>query len=174
MKEFLEDKIDDIVWIWKKIQNFYYDIKYGIKNLIIWFPIIWKDRSWDYSYMFPIWEKKFDLMIESFKRGSKYVCGCEKHIKRLKICKEICRRQKDDWWYHENGFMFHDKKWGTLDCSVENGFFKTHRENVKTPEDEKIETQQFLNIHKLVEQHKKEDMNMLLNYINKYWQSWWW
>lgn len=27
------------------------DFKYGIRNLIDWFPIIWRDRDWDYHYL---------------------------------------------------------------------------------------------------------------------------
>jgi hypothetical protein len=30
------------------------DFKRGVKNLIYWFPVIWKDRNWDSNYIFEI------------------------------------------------------------------------------------------------------------------------
>lgn len=113
MKEYILDKFYYLKrWYSRVISEKYYNIKYGISNLIHWLPVVWEDRGWDFSYMFCVWEKKFDLMIKSFERGRNHVCGCDKQIKRMKICKEICRRLKDDWFYHENTFMFHDKKMG--------------------------------------------------------------
>jgi len=45
-------------WKWKA-RFFYRDFTYGIKNLIKWFPVIWRDRDWDDYY---IWEiLKFKL-----------------------------------------------------------------------------------------------------------------
>lgn len=34
----------------------------GIRNLIIWFPIIWKDRQWNDVFIYILLEKKFKLM----------------------------------------------------------------------------------------------------------------
>ena len=42
---------------------------YGIKNLIKWFPIIWKDRDWDYYYTMEIFKKK---LLFSAKHMRKY------------------------------------------------------------------------------------------------------
>lgn len=49
-------------WIW-----FRYDAKYlhkeiyrGIRNLIYWFPIIWRDRDWDQRYIYGILEAKIE------------------------------------------------------------------------------------------------------------------
>lgn len=39
-------------------------IKQGIKNLIQWFPIIWKDRQWDDGYIYLLLEKKFKMMAD--------------------------------------------------------------------------------------------------------------
>lgn len=52
-----------------KICNFLMNIKYypkdiftGIKNLWVWFPIIWKDRNYDYRYLIDINIKKMEEM----------------------------------------------------------------------------------------------------------------
>ena len=46
--------------LWWKFDGKYLhrDIAQGIKNLIKWFPIIWKDRNWDDSFIFDILQFK--------------------------------------------------------------------------------------------------------------------
>ena len=57
----------------------------SIRNLCIWFKIIWRDRPWDYHYLFIMLHKKLSLM-ERFIR----IKGChEDHIMdadRIKEC----------------------------------------------------------------------------------------
>lgn len=36
--------------IWYRIKTIYYNITIGMKNLIDWFPVIWKDRDWAYDF----------------------------------------------------------------------------------------------------------------------------
>jgi hypothetical protein len=38
----------------------------GLKNLWYWFPVIWKDRNWDYHYI-------FEVMMHKLKAQSKYI-----------------------------------------------------------------------------------------------------
>lgn len=171
---YLEDKFDEIIWMIKRIRSAYWDFIYGMKNLYRWLPVIWKQRGWDFGFMFPLWEKQFEEMEKSFERANGFVVGNKKRLKRIRICKEICRRLKDDWWYHENQFMYHDRKWGEIDFTMLDGVFDTVRPNVKTEKDKKEETKQFLFLCKNEERHKKEDMKLLLTYIEKYWQNWWW
>ncbi len=57
---------DRIKW-WLQDARFYpRDIKSGIKNLIAWFPIIWRDRDWDDHYIFEV--LKFKI-----KKQAKYI-----------------------------------------------------------------------------------------------------
>lgn len=174
MKEWIDDKIDDFICYFSRAQHAYFDFIYGVKNLVKWFPVVWKNRGWDYCFMFPLWEKQFEEMERSFSKANGFIVGNKKRLERIRICKEICKRLGDDFWYHDNLFMFHDRKWGVGDFRVIDGKFELCKENVKTPEDEALETKQFLNLCKMEENHKKEDMQMLLNYIGKYWQTWWW
>jgi len=41
-----------------------YKIIQGIKNLIYWFPVIWKDRNWCYWSTFEILEYKLKTLLE--------------------------------------------------------------------------------------------------------------
>lgn len=55
--------LDSVKDFWDDICFWVRDFKLGIKNLIVWFPIIWKDRDWDDHYIFEI--IKFKLSNQS-------------------------------------------------------------------------------------------------------------
>jgi len=178
MKKIFEDIWLEVCWKWDKVTNFYYDFKYGIKNLIKWFPVIWNDRDWDFAFMFALLEKKFEHYEKEWEtKATKYIVGSEKQIKRFKICKELCRRLKDDWYYHENTFMFHDKKWGALDFRLsteEDNLCNISRLKVSSPEDDELERKQSMILYKIENDRKDADVELLQMYIKKYWKTWWW
>ena len=37
-----------------KLRSYYYQLRYGISNLIKWFPIVWRDRDFDSAYIMEI------------------------------------------------------------------------------------------------------------------------
>jgi hypothetical protein len=171
--EDLECLLDDyVVYPYKRIRDKYYDVKYGIKNLIRWFPVIWGDRDWDFAYMFALLEKKFEHYEKEWSSDACFVVGSEKQVKRFKICKELCRRLKDDWYYHENTFMFHDKKWGDLEFTDSPRCIT--RTNIKSKEDDDLEATESLRLFKIENARKDADVELLQMYIRKYWKTWWW
>jgi len=61
----------------------------GIKNLIFWLPIIWKDRNWDYYYILKMLKHKLKLMDK------------EQSCRYTKICQTLIDRIQDDYYYNE-------------------------------------------------------------------------
>lgn len=49
------------------------NIKQGVKNIIYWFPIVWKDRNWDDSYI-------FDILKHKLKAQAKYIGSRGIHV----------------------------------------------------------------------------------------------
>lgn len=68
--------------IFRKIKRWWrFDAKYthkyimfGVKNLIKWFPIVWKDRDWDGHYI-------FEIMKFKIKKQSEYIGGRNIHTR---------------------------------------------------------------------------------------------
>lgn len=60
----------------------------SVKNLIIWFPVIWKDRQWDSAYIEDILLKKIILMRKYHEKGLFFV-GVENEIKWMKKCEYL-------------------------------------------------------------------------------------
>lgn len=50
----------------RKIRIFIRDFRIGIKNLIKWFPVIWKDKDWDHEYFEDIILFKLQNMYNRF------------------------------------------------------------------------------------------------------------
>jgi hypothetical protein len=63
------------IHLWWKFEAQYYhkDLIRGIKNLIRWFPTVWKDRDYDHSY---IWE----ILKTKLKHQAKYIGDRDFHV----------------------------------------------------------------------------------------------
>ena len=60
-RSWIKRKIDFIPLWWNHEGKYMHlEFKRGIKNLIHWFPIIWKDRNWDSHYIFEILKYKLE------------------------------------------------------------------------------------------------------------------
>jgi len=82
----------------RNFKCFYYNIKYGVQNLVTWLPSIWKDRQWDYYYFYSLLNKKFNLMEKHFRKYGHFV-GAEKVANIIAQIKEpVERLMKDDYY----------------------------------------------------------------------------
>jgi hypothetical protein len=111
-------KIQELYW---KIEGFFkelpYNLRDGIKNLIKWFPVIWKDRDWDHNFIYEI--IKFKL-----KNQADYIGGKDRHTRAkrdaeiMKLCCELIQRCQDD--YYDMEYMdYHESKLNWLDVTDE-------------------------------------------------------
>lgn len=67
----------------------------GLVNIFQWAPILYKDRHWDYTYIYIILRHKLDLQQ---KHLAKYGCHEEvdRDVKNIKIAIELLRRIVED------------------------------------------------------------------------------
>lgn len=154
------------------------DLKYGIQNLITWFPIIWNDRQWDWVDILIILRKKLTLMERSFRKYGHHV-HADRDADRMKKCILLMDRLiKDD--YVENAYKHHYEKWGDpkLDfkkdpehknCSI----VDFTAENAITPEEKRQERKDKLRVITKPADMKRQDIDMLFTLIRKHLDSWW-
>ena len=162
----------------KKTKNFFRSIKYGIQNLITWFPIIWKDRDWDHWYLYTILKFKLSNM-EKLHRKYGHCVNSEKMADQIKVCVNLLDRLiKDE--YYEMTFKNHEKKWGEAhfnwdNCEDKKGYcsLRIERDNVKTDEDKKQERKQFRRLCKIEANLRKQDVEYLFKIMEKHIQGWW-
>jgi hypothetical protein len=161
----------------RSIKDSYYNIKNGIPNLIKWFPIIWKDRDWDFYFIFVLLHRKLKNM-EKHIRSYSHHTNSEKDADQIKLCVDLLKRILDDE-YHENVFKDHDKKWGegrmvwedTDDCELSK--LDIIRDNANTEEEKEQETKDFRRLSPNVEKLKQQDINYLFDNMKKHIQCWW-
>lgn len=56
---------EKIIFKLEKIFDFFrYDIPYGFKNLIIFFKVIWRFRTWDFAYDLEIFKKILEVRLK--------------------------------------------------------------------------------------------------------------
>lgn len=64
----------------------------GIKNIIKWLPIIWKDRDFDYGYLLDILQFKLKAMEEFFNSNDTWTKDAKKCAKQIMIVKNLVQR----------------------------------------------------------------------------------
>jgi len=172
----ISEKFEDLYYKIERISPIR-NIKYGIKNLIKWFVVIWNDRNWDFFFIWVILHKKLELMEKEIRNNGHHV----NHIRdaeQIKLCVNLLKRLIDDD-YHENVFKNHDKKWGQSHMKWEPTkdpeLTSLHiiRDNANTDEEKEQETKEFRILGSKVEQLKQQDINYLFDYMKKHIQCWW-
>ena len=180
--------------LWWKFDGRYYhkDFIKGVKNLIRWFPVIWKDRDWDYRY---IW----DLNIQKLKFQSKYIGNNDNHTRAkrdaqiMMTCVRLMEKIKDNDYevehqeYYNSNVTFIPKilesgeKVYTYDSKVisENfdNYFKkypsTYKKVIKQLESENEEfDKQRIALRLSIENHKKAK-RILFKLMEEYIEYWW-
>ena len=170
-------------FIRNRISTFYYNIKNGISNLIIWFPVVWRNRPWDHYFIYDVLHKQLTLMERNIRLHGHHVHNL-RDAKQIKLAINLLDRLiKDD--YHENVFKHHDKKWGDTqinwkEINGEEFGYKDQvcalditRDNVKTDEQKAQERKEFRRLTPKVEKQRKQDIDFLFNYMKKHIQGWW-
>ena len=169
-----------ISYYWQKIIDFYHGIIPGIKNVITWFPIIWKDRQWDHAFLYVVLQKKLDLMYHFWsvkkpkyvkERGWHLTERDRKNIKEILICKELVKRLMEDEYSFKNPDMWdlHEKKFGSIIKRLYNNDIGMFCSPIKTKEEIK-------DIHKMMNYElamKKQDKELLYKILNKKLEYWW-
>jgi hypothetical protein len=101
--------------LWWKFEGRYYhkDIYNGVKNLIKWFPIIWRDRDWDQSYIFTILQKKLELHAEGIAKRDILVSS-QRDAELMRTSTRLIEKIKNGYYegeysdYHQTKYWFED------------------------------------------------------------------
>ena len=154
-----------------------YNIKYGIENLIRWFPVIWKDRDWDQYYIYVILRQKLKYMEKLHDSDKSHLMSAEQTAKEIKICFDLLDRLVKDE-YDESAFKRYYEKWGRskfdwIPVNDEYSSLKVTNENVKTEKDKKQETKEFRRACHHEGNMRKQDIEYLFKYITKHIEGWW-
>ncbi len=164
--------------MFQKIKDMPRNIKYGVINLWVWFPIIWKDRQWDHQFIYEIFKHKLHLTEQLIRHNGHHLFHL-RDADRIKLCVNLLDRLMNDEYY-EMAFKDHDKKWGESDFNWNDSTshpgcseLKITRPNVTTDEDKKNERKSFRRSSKHEVNLREQDLDLLFKTMRKHIQSWW-
>jgi len=88
-------KWDDFWWdfLGYRLRN----LKLSIKNVIRWFPIIWKDRDWDDSFIFAILKQKLIFQADYIAKKNRHV-QATRDAERMRLCVKLIDRVVDEYY----------------------------------------------------------------------------
>jgi len=96
---------------WKHDGRYYHKyIKMGVKNLIYWFPIIWKDRNWDSHYIFDIMKHKLSGQADYIGRRD-FHTRAQEDAKRMRLCVKLMGLIQDEFYSSEYSDYHKTKHW---------------------------------------------------------------
>jgi hypothetical protein len=81
-----------------------------IKNLIRWAPIIWKDRDWDYYFIYEILKHKFTFTEQYIRKDGVHVFNNKDADSILKAIEMIDKVQTE---YHLDKYLSEATEWTT-------------------------------------------------------------
>ena len=110
-KPWIVRKLEWIPLWWDHEGRYYHKMfRTGVKNLIYWFPIIWKDRNWDSHYI-------FEIMMHKIKAQSKYIGERDIHTRAkrdaeiMMTCVRLMEKVQDDFYSSEYSDYHKTKHW---------------------------------------------------------------
>ena len=96
---------------WNHDGQYYHKyIKMGVKNLIYWFPIIWKDRNWDSHYIFEIMKHKLSGQADYIGRRD-FHTRAQEDAKRMRLCVKLMGLVQDEFYSSEYSDYHKTKHW---------------------------------------------------------------
>lgn len=89
------------------------NIMEGIKNIIYWFPIIWKDRNWCQSFIYEVLKHKLKAQANYIETKDRHT-RAKQDARRMRLCVSLIQICQDDTYnteymdYAETDFWFED------------------------------------------------------------------
>ena len=150
-----------------------------IKNLIRWFPVIWRDQDWDSEFIIDILIKKLEHQRDFFNSGRSSVDDCLESADEIQSAIDKLQHTREAWEHYEQPVMKElDKKWGEGVMRTEK--YDEHcnrivfdREFVVTPKDEEEYQKDYLaRLLKAREEYTKDKAEAYL-YLATNIDKWW-
>ena len=151
------------------------------KNIIRWFPTLWKDEDWDDSYIVEILVKKLEHQRDFFLSDRAYALEAEKIAAEIQKAIDGLRKTADSWEHYESPAQEElNKKWGEGIWRFEPvpekpDLHEVHIDypNVKTQEDKEQYRKEFNDTHELAIRRYKKDKKAVYQYIANNIDKWW-
>ena len=110
--------------LWWRFDGRYYHKEFarGIKNLVRWFPTIWKDRDYDGHYIFEILRVKLHHQAKYIGDRGIHI-SAKRDAEKMRLVTRLIKLQQDD--FYEMEYMgYHDTKYDFIPTDETEKWFK--------------------------------------------------
>lgn len=164
---------------WDRLTTGYYNTKCGLSNLVKWLPFIWRDRQWDYFFIYMTFAAKLRIQADHIEQH-----GIHKHkdrdVREMRLCAALLQRAaEEDYlinnpWYEKSDSLFGKIEMSTRD-EDDDGLTRCviGRPNVKTDADEKRERFNHKKAREYSERMMKQDLEMFCRIFSRKSRTWW-
>lgn len=147
------------------MKSLYYKLIYGIRNLFVWFKIVWKDRDWDDYFIYYLLRFKLNKMQKAFDKYSLHVSK-ERKVKQIKTVVALLDRLIENDYACVEYEKFNDVRYGG---TKENRIFNWTENQPFTDEQTRL-----LDIASDKEYYmRRQDREMLFDILKKHIEEWW-
>lgn len=110
-KSWIKRKIESIHLWWYHDGRYYHkDFIQGVKNIWKWLPIIWKDRNYDYSYIYTILEHKLKLQSD-YIGGRDIHTSAKRYSEVMMTCVRLIDKCREGYYESEYSDFHKSKHW---------------------------------------------------------------
>ena len=111
-------KVIENIGLWWKFEGRYYhkDFVNGIKNLIRWFPTIWKDRDWDTNFIWEIMMKKITFQANYIGKRD-FHTRAKRDAEIMMTCVRLMGKVREEH-YHMEYMDYHESTYDFVDCDT--------------------------------------------------------
>jgi hypothetical protein len=113
-EEYIETTFDKVIrWVKYDAKYLHLDIIRGVKNLIRWFPTIWKDRDYDHSYIYEVLRVKLENQATYISHKDRHT-SAQRDAELMMLAARLITIQQEDLYdmeyldYHESNFKWID------------------------------------------------------------------
>lgn len=110
--EKIKNKLEYIPLWWKfEAQYYHKDFIRGVKNLVRWFPTIWKDRDWDTHFIWELMMKKLTFQANYIGKRD-FHTNAKRDAEIIMTCVKLMQKVREEYYhleymdYHESKFEF--------------------------------------------------------------------
>lgn len=173
-------------WYWKTWDFFRYDLHNGIKNIIFFWRVIWRYRSWDANFQLKILARSLEPLAHTLEHHGNEIEGPRmKKVAMIKRAIEILKNQTED-----NYIDLAEKELG-YDIDMSYGIFGTNEDGEDEPESVKeanskifslandIQEKEWRELWKIFQGQDYEEYSKLMEGMSKeeqrkkdYWYEW--
>lgn len=145
----------------------------AVCRVLAWIPVIWRDRDYDYVFIYKILRYKLSRMEKACS------IAIDKHTAEdLRLAQNLLKRLEEDN-YAELEEKYHERRWGMLDikftetCNPHVNLGEFYYEKAKSPEENAKANKEASDIGRRADKRRENDLDYLFFHMQKNIQRWW-